>query len=495
MNEVSLPELQLKHADRMFIGGDWYGPDHSQTFDVINPTTEDVVMRVALAQEVDVARAVAAAREAFDNGPWPRMSSAERAPYLRAIADQLDRRSAELARSWTDQVGILHSFAQFMTPFANNFFRYYGDLSDRFDFIERRPSMNPGYSAYLVREPVGVVAAIVPWNAPLLSVATKVAPALMAGCAVVLKASPETPLEAWLLAEACEEAGLPPGVLNIISADRDVSELLVRHPGVDKVSFTGSTAAGKKIGVICAERVARCTLELGGKSPALVMDDYDVEAFAKKMAGYVCFAANQNCASISRVIVTRDRQSALLEALRESFGAIRIGDPYAEASQIGPITLARQRDRIEQYIALGLEEGGRIVVGGGRPEALDRGFFLQPTVFADVDNSTRIAREEIFGPVITVLAAEDEQDIIRIADDSPYGLGCTVFTGDPDKAWRAARVLRSGTVSHNELQFDFNVGFGGFKQSGIGREGGPDGILPYLESKTVILTDAPSALT
>jgi acyl-CoA reductase-like NAD-dependent aldehyde dehydrogenase len=308
---------------------------------------------------------------------------------------------------------------------------------------------------------------------------------------VVVKASPEAPGEAYLMAEAAEAAGLPAGVFNVVVADRDVSELLVRDSRVDKIAFTGSTEAGRRIGAICGERIARCTLELGGKSAAVILDDADVGMAAAMLAGAGTFLSGQACLALTRIVVTRSRHDQMVEALAAAYGAVRVGDPFDPAVQMGPLAVSRQRDRVEGYIAKGLEQGARLATGGGRPRGLDRGWFVEPTVFANVDNSSVIAQEEIFGPVLSVIPAEDERDAVRIANDSIYGLNASVFTNDLDRAREVAGQLRSGTVGHNALRSDPSIAFGGFKQSGIGREGGTEGLLNYLETKVVLLDGQP----
>jgi betaine-aldehyde dehydrogenase len=371
-------------------------------------------------------------------------------------------------------------------------YRYYAGLADTFQFEERHHPARGGAVGLLVREPVGVAAVIIPWNAPMMMIAYKIAPALLAGCTVIIKASPEAPCAPYIMAEIAEAVGLPPGVINVVTAERAASECLVRHPSVDKVSFTGSTAVGKRVASLCGERIARCTLELGGKSAAVILDDYDIETAAQSIVGPACAMTGQICSSLTRIVVTRKRHDQLVAALSAKFSALRIGDPFDVASQVGPVSMRRQRDRILQLIARGKEEGAMLATGGGRPSHLDRGFFVEPTVFGNVDNHSTIAREEIFGPVLSVIPADDENDAIAIANDTVYGLNNSVFTNDPDRAYAAARQLRSGTVGHNVFRSDFSIGFGGFKQSGIGREGGVEGLFPYLETKTVILEGSPS---
>jgi aldehyde dehydrogenase (NAD+) len=323
----------------------------------------------------------------------------------------------------------------------------------------------------------------------------KIAPALLAGCTVVLKSAPEAPGEGYVFAEVAEEVGLPPGVLNVVTADREVSELLVRDAGVAKITFTGSTAAGRRIASLCGERIARCTLELGGKSAAVILDDMDLEKAAKTLARAECALNGQVCSSLTRVIVSKHRHDELVDALASTFSQTRVGDPFDEQTQLGPLVSERQRDRVEGYIAHGVAEGATLAAGGGRPTDLDRGYYVEPTVFGNVDNGSTIGREEIFGPVLSVIAADSEQDAVRTANDTIYGLNASVFTNDVDRARAVARDLRSGTVGHNAFRTDFGMAFGGFKQSGIGREGGKEGLLPFLETKAVILEGTPEAQT
>jgi aldehyde dehydrogenase (NAD+) len=482
----------LKSPDRLFIDGEWVAPLSGETRQLLSPGSGCEFIAVAHAGADDVARAVAAARNAFDNGPWPRLTPAERAPFLAALGREILARAETMGGLQAAEMGALFQMSvQFVPHFAGVFDMYAG-MSERFPFVEPHvPSV--GGSGYLVHEPVGVVAAIVPWNGPLMLACWKLAPALLAGCTVILKASPEAPATLIALAEAVEAAGLPKGVVNLITADREVSELLVRNPGVDKVSFTGSTAAGKKIGVICAERVARCTLELGGKSPAILLDDYDVEAFANHVAPAVTLVTGQVCAALTRIVVPRTKQRAVLEAIAARFSRVRVGDPFDPASEMGPLASMRQCARVRGYIEKGVAEGARLVAGGSAPDGLDPAFYVAPTLFGDVDNHATIAREEIFGPVLSVIPADSEEHAIAIANDSDFGLNAAVFTNDPDRAFHAARKIRSGTVGHNGFKTDFTIAFGGWKQSGIGREGGVPGLRAFLELKTVLL-DGPIEL-
>ena len=484
----------IAHPESFFIDGQWLKPSGTKQIEVINSGTEELFFRVAEAAEVDINRAVSAARKAFDDGPWPRMTHQERAGYLNAIGAEMAHRAGDAARIWTTESGITHGLSTTTTNAVGGIYAYYAAMAETFPFVEQKTPSSGAGAGFLVREPVGVVAAIIPWNGPPLLLAYKCAPALLAGCTLIVKASPEAPGAAYLLAEICEKVGLPPGVINVLTADREVSELLVRHPDVDKVAFTGSTAAGRRIASICGDRVARCTLELGGKSAGVILDDCDVEKVAQAISGFATYLTGQVCASLTRIIVSRPRHAAMVEALSAAFGSVKVGDPFDAATKMGPLATGRQRDRVEGYIAKGKAEGATLATGGGRPRHLERGFFIEPTVFGNVSNDSIIAREEIFGPVISVIPADNEADAIRIANDTIYGLNAAVFTDDIDKAWAAARQLRSGTVGHNRYRTDWTIGFGGFKQSGIGREGGTQGVMSFLESKTVLLDGVPSVL-
>ena len=481
----------IRHADRFYIGGQWVTPSSQSTIAVIDPGTEEVYFHVAEAQAADIDRAVTAARAAFDGGPWPRMTHAERAGYLRALGEELRKRGEDVSQIWPREAGVLHGAAKFAASGAAMSMDYYADLAAAFAWEEPSKPARGGFGL-LVKEPVGVVGAIIPWNAPLPQIGMKLAPALIAGCTVILKSSPEAPGEGYVFAEAAEAAGIPAGVVNIVTADREVSELLVRDERVDKISFTGSTAAGRKIGAICGGRIARFTLELGGKSAAVILDDADLGSAASSLAAAECILAGQVCASLTRIVVSEHRHDELVEALAASFSQVKVGNQFDEDSQMGPLAARRQRDRVEGYIAKGIEGGARLATGGGRPKGLDRGWYVEPTVFGNVDNSSVIAQEEIFGPVLSVIPARDEQDAVRIANETIYGLNSAVYTADVERAREVAGQIRAGTVGHNGFKSDATIGFGGFKQSGIGREGGIQGLQPFLETKTVLL-DGPTS--
>ena len=484
--------VALRHPDKFFIGGQWVKPSSGSTFSVTDSDSEELFLTVPEAQAADIDAAVTAARTAFDDGPWPRLSHAERAGYLRAIAAGMRLRPEDFGNITPRQSGMTYGMASGMTYMLADAFDYYAGLADTYAFEEAVPASFGGYGL-LVREPVGVVGAIIPWNGPLSLMTYKIAPALIAGCAVVVKSSPESPGEAYVMAEIIEEAGLPPGVVNFVTADREVSELLVRDPRVDKITFTGSTAAGKRIASLCGERIARCTLELGGKSAAVILEDADIASAAGLLGTMECILAGQVCSSLTRIVVAGDRRhDEMVDALAGTFAQVKVGNPFAPDTQMGPLTSERALTRVTGYIAKGAADGAKLAYGGGRPAGLDRGWYVEPTLFGDVDSRAVIAQEEIFGPVLSVIRARDEDDAVRIANDTSYGLNASVFTADVDRARAVAGRLRSGTVGHNTMASDFGIGFGGFKQSGIGREGGIEGLLPFLESKTVILGEAPA---
>ena len=485
-------QVRLSHPDELYIDGRWIAPQGGGRLEVVSPHTEEVAHSVAAASARDVDAAVAAARRAFDHGPWPRLTPQQRAAHLRKFQAALAPRAPELARAWTDQIGSLVTQAPFVIGAGLQTLDYYLGLADTYPFVERRQPADGRGEAMIVREPVGVVAAIVPWNNPFGIMISKIAPALLAGCTVIMKPAPETPLDAHIIAEAAHAAGLPPGVLNLVPADREASDHLIRNPGVDKVSLTGSVAAGRRVATVCGDRLARYTLELGGKSAAIVLDDYDVGEAAKALAATITLSAGQVWAALSRAIVSRRRQGELVEAIAAEMKAIRVGDPFDPETQLGPLAMERQRTRVEDYIAIGVAEGARLVTGGARPAHLNRGYYVEPTLFADVTSDMRIAREEIFGPVLSVLACDDEDEAVAIANDTDFGLYGAVFTHDRDRAWTIARAIRAGTVTHNVFRFDPHLPFGGFKQSGVGREGGEAALDAFIELKSVLL-DGPQA--
>jgi aldehyde dehydrogenase (NAD+) len=483
---------RIAHPDRLFIGGAWVPAHSGRMLAQIDPNTEEQVSAVAEADEVDMDAAVAAARQAFDHGPWPRMAPAERLVFMRKMSAILHARVGETARAWTMQMGGLASFSGIMQAGSNATFDGIIAMAEGFEWVQQRPSTGAavGLVAY---EPVGVVAAIAPWNGPYGIMLNKVAYALAAGCCVIMKPSPETPLEAYIMAEAAQAAGLPAGVVNLVTGQREASDHLVCNAGVDKVSFTGSTVAGTRIAQVCGSRVARCTLELGGKSAALVLDDFPIDVAAQILSGTLCMMSGQVCAMLSRVLVSRARHDELAAAIAAQMAQVVIGHSDDPATQLGPVAMERQLLRIESYIEEG-KASATLAYGGKRPAHLPKGYFIEPTLFTHVDNTSRIAQEEIFGPVLCLIPYEDEADAIRIANQSAFGLNGSVLTQDVDAAYRIARAIRTGAVGQNGLRMDFGLPFGGFKQSGLGREGGIEGLLGYTELKTILLDGMPSVL-
>jgi len=472
--------------ERLYIGGEWVRPATAATIDVVSPHTEEVIARVPEAREADIDRAVTAARTAFDTGPWPRLTPGARADIMAALNAKLRERADELAATITREMGSPLLFSQLgQVMAATMVLDYYTGLAREYAFEEVRPGMlGP---ALVRREPVGVAAAIIPWNVPLFVTMLKLAPAMAAGATVVLKPAPETPLDALILAEAAAAVGVPAGVLNVVPTGREVGEHLVRHSGIDKVGFTGSTAAGRRIGAICGEQLKRVTLELGGKSAAIVLDDADLGTTIAGLLSGAILNNGQACAAQTRILASRRRYGEVAGALVDAVRALPVGDPMDMSTMIGPLVAARQRDRVEGYIAIGRKEGARVACGGGRPASQPRGWYVEPTVFVDVDNRMRIAQEEIFGPVLAVIPYEDERDALRIANDSDYGLCGTVWTADVDHGVDVARQVRTGTYCVNGFAMEFSAPFGGFKASGIGRELGPEGLAAYLEPKTINL--------
>ncbi|HZU65384.1 MAG TPA: aldehyde dehydrogenase [Novosphingobium sp.] len=485
--------LNLASPDKLFIGGDWTAGTGAEQIAIISPASEEVVGRVAKATTADMDRAVAAARHAFDHGPWPRLSGAERAVYLRRIAAEMARRADDFARAWSLQVGMPYAQSAQVAPHMGGYFTYYAGLAEQGFEEVRQPLM--GGHAIVVREPVGVVVAVVPWNAPLATLALKVAPALAAGCTVIAKPSPETPLEALILAECVAAAGVPEGVFSVLTADRDVSDHLIRQRAVDKVSFTGSTAAGLHIASVVSGRGGRITTELGGKSAAIVLEDADIATVVAGIMPNLVGLCGQQCAAFSRILVPRARKEDVAAALAAAMAHVAVGDPFAEATQMGPLVTGRQQERVLGYIERGKAEGARVITGGGRPAHLTKGWFVEPTLFAEATNSMTIAREEIFGPVGTIIAYDSEAEAIAIANDSDYGLSGGVFTPDADRAYALARRIRTGNFGHNGRVIDYTIPYGGFKLSGVGREGGVEGLHGFTEVKAIFMAQLPSHLS
>ncbi|MFI9238700.1 aldehyde dehydrogenase [Streptomyces sp. NPDC053079] len=480
---------ELVEYGHLFIGGRYAAPAAGPgggVIEVVSPHTEAVIGRVPHASRADVDRAVAAARASFESEVWAGLPLAERIEVVTRIKDGLAARYEEIARLVSAQNGSPYSWSVLAQALgAVMVWDSAIAVARDFPHEERRAGV---LGPLLVRrEPVGVVAAVVPWNVPQFVAAAKLAPALLAGCSVVLKPSPETPLDSYLLAEIVTAAGLPEGVLSILPADREVGEYLVGHPGLDKVSFTGSVAAGRRVMEVAARNLTRVTLELGGKSAAIVLPDADLDAAVAGIVPSAWMNNGQACVAQTRVLAPRSHYDELADRLAAAASALVVGDPLDAATQVGPLVARRQRERSLEYIALGQREGAKVLAGGGRPAGRDTGWYVEPTLFGDVANTMRIAREEIFGPVVCLLPYEDEEEAVRIADDSDYGLSGSVWTGDVERGIAVARRVRTGTYCVNTFSLDMFGPFGGYKDSGLGREGGPEGYAEYLEQKTIHL--------
>jgi len=467
--------------DALYVGGAWVKPEGAGTLEVVEASTERVLATIPAGTPADARRAVETARAAFEG--WAATPVAERQRLLGAIADGLDTRADEIAATVTAEVGMplkLSRIIQAGLPIAS--FRMAADLLDEVALEEEAGS------ALVVREPVGVVAAITPWNYPLHQIACKVAPALAAGCTVVLKPSEVAPLSAFILAEVVDEAGLPAGVFNLVTGTGPiVGEALASDPDVDMVSFTGSTRAGKRVSELASASVKRVALELGGKSPYVVLDDADLAKAIPNGVAKAFLNSGQTCSALTRMLVPRARLAEAEEIAAKAAERFEPADPTGERSGIGPLVSDVQRERVRDYIRKGVEEGARLVCGGAEPpEDLPQGYYVRPTIFSDVTPEMTIAREEIFGPVLAIQPYDDEDDAVRIANDTVYGLAAGVWSSDAERAERVARRLRAGQVEINGGQFDLHAPFGGFKQSGNGRENGRFGLEEYLEAKALL---------
>ncbi|MFA5976552.1 MAG: aldehyde dehydrogenase [Elusimicrobiota bacterium] len=478
-------ELSENVRSKFFIGGQWLSPQSGKTVSLVAPATEEPFLTVPQASIMDVDAAVNAARRAFDGGQWPHTTPGERSVILRRMGGLVAQRLPLLSRLWTAQVGAPTWFADMFTPTAVAMLEYYSELAQTFAFEEQRPTR--GGHARVIRQPVGVAALIAPWNAQLPILSYKVGAALAAGCCVVVKSPLETPLDALVLAECAEQAGLPAGVLNVITGDADAGAHLVGNPGIDKVSFTGSTATGKIIAGSCIERLARFTLELGGKSAAIVLEDAPLETALQALVPFTMPFSGQICFSQTRILVPRKQEAAFLEAYGAAIRSLKVGDPWDPTTQIGPLASKRQFERVLGYIESGRREGAQVVAGGGQRPVSGKGYFVEPTVFSGVSPEMTIAREEIFGPVVVVMPYDDVDEAVALANNSDFGLSGTVFSGDIERAASIARRIKTGHVCVNGLEMAPNVPFGGFKQSGMGREGGPEGLMAFLEDQAIYL--------
>ncbi|MFY1616382.1 aldehyde dehydrogenase [Micromonospora sp. WMMD736] len=478
--------------DKLYIGGSWVTPSAPELMlDILSPHDQSVIGRAAQAAPADIDRAVAAAREAFDHGPWPRTTPEERQEVVRRYDALRTARADDIAVAISTENGSAGWFTKLGQPFLTRQTNAYLQAAEEFGWEESVTPSDPSvaFDTIVRREAIGVVAAVIPWNSPFSAATAKLIPALLAGNTVVLKVSPENSLSMMLLADLWHEAGLPEGVLSVLPADRETSEHLVSHADVDKISFTGSTRAGRRIAAIAGEQLKRVGLELGGKSAALILDDADLAAAMQGLRFGSLGNNGEACILQTRILAPRSRYEEVVAAVKEMVESLKVGDPSAADTFIGPMIRRDQQQRVIDYINIGIEEGARLVTGGPQvPAGLENGNYVTPTVFADVDNGMRIAQEEIFGPVLAVIAYDNDDDAVRIANDSEYGLSGGIWSTDAARALAVARRLRTGTVTLNGSPISFDGPFGGYKASGLGREYGKVGLTGYVEHKSITRT-------
>jgi aldehyde dehydrogenase (NAD+) len=474
--------------DKLFIGGSWVQPSDPELLEIRSPHDQSVLGRVAQATNPDIDRAVAVAREAFDHGPWPHTTPAQRQDIVRRLNTLRESHADEVAAAISAENGSALWFTKMGQPFLTRQVASYLKAAEELGWEETLEPSDPAvpYDTIVRREAMGVVAAVIPWNSPFSAATAKLVPALLAGNTVVLKVSPENSLSMMVLADLFTEVGLPAGVLSILAADRDTSEHLIAHPDVDKIAFTGSTRAGRRIASIAGEQLKRVSLELGGKSAAIILDDADIAAATEGLKFGSLGNNGEACILQTRILAPRSRYPEIVDALKHMVESLKVGDPNEPDTFIGPMIRADQQQRVISYIKLGIEEGARLVTGGPDiPNGLETGNYVTPTLFADVDNSMRIAQEEIFGPVLVVIPYDNVEDAIRIANDSEYGLSGGVWSTNARLALDVARRIRTGTVTINGSPISFDGPFGGYKASGTGREYGAVGLSEYLEHKSV----------
>jgi acyl-CoA reductase-like NAD-dependent aldehyde dehydrogenase len=471
--------------DDVLIGGSWTSAASVPRITVVSPSTEEPIGSVPDCSPEHVDAAVTAARAAFRGGTWRRMAIDARIEILERALSLLEPRLDEVSKIVTSEMGLPVKLATLQIPGALGAARWFMEAAREQSLTELRRGR---VLAAVIREPVGVVASIAPWNGPFNMAVSKVIPALVTGCSVVFKPAPETPLDAYVLAQVLHEAGLPDGVFNLITGGRETGRALVAHPEVNKVSFTGSTAAGEEIGAECGRTFKRMQLELGGKSAAILLDDADVAGAIPWLSAGAFGNTGQVCAAFSRVLAPRPLYDDVVAGLVAAAEKLAVGDPFDPETTTGPLVSARQRERVEGYIAAGVAEGAKPVTGGGRPPGLEKGFYVEPTVFAEARNDMRICQEEIFGPVAAVVPYDTVEEAIAIANDSRYGLHGGVFTQDPRRALEVASQIETGTLSINSFTYNKEAPFGGVKCSGVGRDTGAEAVTAYYELKTINIT-------
>lgn len=475
------------YTDDLFIGGQWVKSTSGAFIDVTDPATEEVWARVPAADEADIDRAVKAASQAFRGKGWRDIGAQARAEYMKRLADEFEARSEALAQIITSENGTPISETRNAAGHGAGLLRYYAGLADYVEKTDKRPYPDrPGHYTEVHRHPRGVCALIAPWNYPVALVMIKLAPALIAGCTVVIKPASETPLDLRILMEASVAAGLPDGVINLVTCTRHTVGALVEHADVAKVAFTGSTEVGRKLAEQCGRLLRPVTLELGGKSASIVLEDADLDFFGKSVTRTSLRNTGQTCYNATRILAPQSRYDDVVSVVADAVASTVQGDPFDDKTVFGPSASKKQYETVTGYIEIGQQEGARIATGGsGRPDGLDKGYFAKPTVFANVDNSMRIAQEEIFGPVLVVVPYKDEQDAIRIANQSPYGLGGNIFTTNPDHAVEIAAQIETGSMGINFYGSNLAAPFGGWKDSGVGMEYGPEGISAYTKLQSI----------
>ncbi|MGB8404302.1 MAG: aldehyde dehydrogenase family protein [Mycobacterium sp.] len=474
-------------TEELFVGGEWLIGSSHKWLDVVSPSTEKPLGRIVIPTFRELDRAVQAARTAFDDGPWPRLPIEERAAYLQAALTIFENKYQETAIAMqVDETGAPISFSRATTTALSTLLDRL--TQDAAEVVSSETRQGITGKVRVLREPLGVVAAIVPWNAPVLAAAAKLFPALLMGCPTVLKTSPQTPFSAYLLAQSLGDAGIPAGVVSILPGGQDVGSYLISHPQVDAVTFIGSTETGRKIAAVCGQQLKSVTCELGGKSAAILTEGADIARHLPAVLAHSLTHNGQLHIATSRLLVHTSQVAEFGDALIDAVAAMQIGDPHDAATAIGPLVSERHRNRIEGYIASGQAQGAKLLYGGTRPEHLPVGYYLRPAIFGAVNNDMVIARDEIFGPVLSIIGYRDEAEAVRLANDSTYGLGGSVYSDDPEHAVDLAAKLQTGTCAVNNALFAGGGGpYGGAKASGLGRDGGPDGLHRYLRVKSIAL--------
>ena len=476
--------MKVPSYEKIFVGGRWQAGAGGDRIEIVSPHTEEVIAHAAAASAQDVDAAVRAARAAFDEGPWPRLSHTERIAAVEQLAAVYSTHVDEMADLITAEMGSPASFSRLgQAAGAASMMHLSVQAARTFPWAQRRTGVLG--EVHLRRQAVGVVGIIIPWNVPQNLLMPKLIPALIAGCTVVVKPAPETPLDSLWVAEMIEQIGLPEGVVSVLPGGREVGEELVRHPGVDKIAFTGNTATGKRIASLCGEQLKRYSLELGGKSAAIVLDDARIDKTVAGLKMASLMNNGQACVAQTRILVSESRHDEFVDAMAEMMSDLVVGDPADPETDIGPLVSQRQQHRVQDYIRSGVAEGAKLVLGGD-DSPLARGWYVRPTLFAEATNDMTIAREEIFGPVLTVITYTDERDAIRIANDSDYGLAGSVWTKDVAHGLEISGQIRTGTYGINMYMLDISSPFGGFKQSGIGREFAEEGLAEYTELQSVV---------